>query len=78
MKNFDWSRFRNYGLWVSIAALIPMVLNLFGIKVIPEEYQTITNTILSILVAAGLLNNPTTTSKWFRDDCKITEEKEEG
>lgn len=68
MKNFDWSRFKNYGLWVSILALIPLILHAFGVKVIPEEYQAISNTILAILVAGGVISNPTTTSKWFVDD----------
>lgn len=66
--DFDCSRFKNYGLWVSIFALIPMLLNSFGIKVVPEEYQAITNTILSILVALGIISNPTTQCKWFVDD----------
>ena len=68
MSNFDWSRFKNYGLWVSILALIPLILNAFGVKVVPEEYQLITNTVLSILVTIGVINNPTTASKWFKDD----------
>lgn len=65
---FDWSRFKNYGLWISILALIPMILSAFGVKVVPEEYQAITNTILSILVALGIISNPTTESKWYIDD----------
>lgn len=69
--NFDWSRFKNYGLWVSILALIPMILSDFGVHIVPEEYQTITNTILSILVALGIVNNPTTQAKWFNDDKRI-------
>lgn len=69
--NFDWSRFKNYGLWVSILALIPMILGVFGVHIVPEEYQTITNTILSILVALGIVSNPTTQAKWFNDDKRI-------
>lgn len=68
MKNIDCSRFKNYGLWVSILALIPLILNAFGVKVMPEEYQAISNTVLGILVAGGVISNPTTTSKWFADD----------
>ena len=66
--NFNWSRFKNYGLWVSIIALIPMILNSFGIKVIPEEYQVVSNTVLPILVALGIISNPTTNCKWYVDD----------
>lgn len=77
MKNFDLSRFKNYGLWVSILALIPLILNAFGVTVIPDQYQVIANTILSILVAGGVLNNPTTTTKWFGDDLVKKETIEE-
>ena len=69
--NFDWSRFKNYGLWVSILALIPMILSAFGVHIVPEEYQTIINTILSILVALGIVSNPTTQAKWSNDDKRI-------
>ena len=69
MSNFDWSRFKNYGLWVSIFALIPLLLNAVGVNVVPEQYQLITNSILTILVALGVVSNPTTnTTKWFGDD----------
>ncbi len=64
----DWSRLKNYGLWVSILALIPLILKQFGIYIIPEEYTKITTAILSILVMAGILNNPTTENKGFLDD----------
>lgn len=64
----DASRFKNYGLWVSIAALIPMVLQGFGINILPDNYQEIVNAVLSILVMAGILSNPTTSCKWYVDD----------
>ncbi|MGL4451711.1 MAG: holin [Sarcina sp.] len=67
-KKFDWSRLKNYGLWISVFALIPMVLNGFGVKVLPENYQAIVTSVLGILVAAGILNNPTTQNKGFLDD----------
>lgn len=68
MKNFDWSRFKNYGLWVSVIALIPLVLHGFGVEVVPEQYQAITNTLLTILVSLGIISNPTTVTKGFSDD----------
>ncbi|MBU3102527.1 phage holin [Clostridium gasigenes] len=73
MKSFDWSRFKNYGLWVSIIALIPLLLNACGVEVVAEQYQLITNTVLSTLVALGVVSNPTTSSKWFNDDKKEAE-----
>ncbi|ONI38189.1 hypothetical protein AN640_02735 [Candidatus Epulonipiscium fishelsonii] len=63
----DWSRFKNYGLWVSIFAFIPIFLQAIGIKVIPE-YTEVVNAFLAILVAMGLVNNPTTKNKGYLDD----------
>lgn len=63
------NRFKNYGLWISIAALIPLVLSAFGVELYNEEkYIQSINTILSILVALGILNNPNTDNRWYKDD----------
>lgn len=74
----DKSRFKNYGLWVSIAALIPLVLNGLGINVLPANYEEVTQAILSILVMAGILSNPTTNAKWFGDDNKEESQLQDG
>lgn len=71
----DTSRFRNYGLWVSVCALLPMVFKAFGVNMLPENYNDIVYAILSILVMAGILSNPTTSNKGFLDD-KTAEVKE--
>lgn len=63
-----FKRFKNYGLWVSIAALIPMLYEAFGGKSFPGNYNQIVNLILSILVILGILNNPTTANKGYFDD----------
>lgn len=69
-------RFRNYGLWAAILALVPMVLELFGITLVPEKYKEVCMAVLSILVMAGILNNPNTECKWFLDDsCKAIPDK---
>lgn len=60
-------RISNYGFWVSIFALIPLILKCFGITVIPD-YENTVNTILSLLVILGIVNNPTTDAKWYGDD----------
>ena len=62
------NRFKNYGLWVSILALMPMVLRMFGIRIIPEEFKEVSSMILLILVALGIINDPTTQCKGYRDD----------
>jgi len=73
----DKSRFRNYGLWVSIAALVPMLLQGAGVDILPNNYNAIINAILSILIMLGLINNPTTECKWFLDDKNNTKSIEE-
>ena len=62
------NRFRNYGLWMSILALVPMILKMFGITIIPEEYKEVSMVILLILVSLGIINDPTTQYKGYRDD----------
>lgn len=73
----DMCRFKNYGLWVSILALIPMLLQVFGVEIVPEEYEAISRVILSILVALGIVNNPTTECRWYKDDKKIDLEEKD-
>lgn len=62
------SRLKNYGLWISIAAFIPMLLKAFGKDVLPSNYNEIINGLLGILVMLGLINNPATENKGFSDD----------
>lgn len=66
----DLNRFKNYGLWVSIAALIPILYETFGGKGFPDNYNQIVNGTLGILVLFGILNNPATENKGFFDDEK--------
>lgn len=68
------SRFSNYGLWVSIAAFIPMLAQDFGFK-LPTNYADLINAILGILIIAGILNNPQTLNPGFGDD-KLKEPSE--
>lgn len=70
----DLSRFRNYGLWVSIFAAIPLILKAFGVNIIPEDYNAIVTAVLGILVMAGILNNPTTDNSGYLDDKAEQEE----
>jgi uncharacterized membrane protein len=51
------SRFKNYGLWVALFALGGLIVNDFGLLA-PEQYDQYVAAILSILVAAGVVSNP--------------------
>jgi uncharacterized membrane protein len=51
-------RLKNYGLWSSLfIGLVPLTAQAFGYE-LPGEYDAIINSVLGILVTAGLLNNP--------------------
>lgn len=52
------SKFKNYGLWLSIASLIGLVLQNSGVDIAPVQYQDYVDTILSVLVLAGIISNP--------------------
>lgn len=70
-------RTKNYGFWVSLFALIPLVVQTFGDKsILPSNYEDITNTILSLIVALGVVNNPTT-GKWYTTPCQKDHEHTE-
>ncbi|WP_044748649.1 holin [Bacillus alveayuensis] len=51
-------RFKNYGLWVAVGSFIVMAAQTFGVEIDFGEYEKLCNAFLSILVLAGILNNP--------------------
>ena len=58
-------RLSNKGTIVSLAALIVSLLCQFGLKIDSEKILTIVQTICSILIILGLLNDPTETTKAY-------------
>ena len=58
-------RLNNKGTIVSLAALIISLLCQFGFKIDSEKVLTIVQTICSILIILGLLNDPTETTKAY-------------
>ena len=48
------SRFKNYGLWVSLFSLIGILLK----DKLPVGYDVIVTATLSILVTLGVISNP--------------------
>ena len=61
-------RLRNYGLWVSVASLVLLLLKNFGIYVDASKFNGIVDAILTIFVLLGILNDPTTKKKGYGDD----------
>lgn len=65
-------RTKNYGFWVSLIALVPVVAQITGLTSLPKDYSAVCNVLLTFLVAAGLVNNPTTDNPGFKDDAVST------
>lgn len=72
------NRWKNYALWASIFAFIPLLLD--GLKVyninavLPPNYAVLVKAFLGILVLAGIISNPQTDNKGFLDDTKTKDE----
>lgn len=60
------NKFKNYGLWVAVAALVGLVLQDAGVAVAPDKYQGYVDIVLNILVLAGIISNPSV-GKGFTD-----------
>ena len=58
-------RLNNKGTIVSLAALIVSLLCQFGLNIDSETVLTIVQTICSILIILGLLNDPTDSTKGY-------------
>ena len=58
-------RLNNKGTIVSLAALIVSLLCQFGLNIDSEKILTIVQTICSILILLGLLNDPTDSTKGY-------------
>lgn len=57
----NWkARLRNKAFWVSAAALIALIAKTFKLFEVPADWETTVNTALSLLVAMGVLMDPTT------------------
>lgn len=57
-------KFKNYGFWVSVAALVGLLLKDLGIY--PENFEVYVNIIMSILICAGFISAPEK-GKWYKD-----------
>lgn len=56
-------RYKSWALWVSVLGAIGVILNSFGvfemIGIDSNEFDIIVNAVGSILIAFGIVNNPT-------------------
>jgi uncharacterized membrane protein len=51
-------RFKNYTLWLAVASLILIVAQAFGLTIAEDKYNEVVNAVLTVLVLAGVVNNP--------------------
>lgn len=58
-------RLNNKGTIISLAALIVSLITQFGFKINSEQILGIVQTICSILIILGLLNDPTETTNGY-------------
>ena len=59
------TRLNNKGTIISLTALIVSLLCQFGLNIDSEKILTIVQTICSILIILGLLNDPTDSTKGY-------------
>ena len=52
---------KNKYFWVSVVSLIVLTAQQFNLTFIPSNFQDFANSVLTILVAMGILNNNATT-----------------
>lgn len=59
----DQNRFKSWALWVSFAGAVWVILSTFGIPekigLTEDTFNTILDAIGSLLIAFGIVNNPT-------------------
>ncbi|MCH1627649.1 hypothetical protein [Fredinandcohnia quinoae] len=66
-------KWKNYGLWISIASILYMVLKDLGFKIDLTEWQTYVTAILGVLATLGIISNPEK-GKGFFDRIPIVNE----
>lgn len=61
-------RWKNKGLWVSVAALILLILQNAGIAIDAGKYNEFVTGVLAILTMLGVISDPTTQNSGYLDD----------
>jgi uncharacterized membrane protein len=60
-------KLKNYGLWISFAALTLLFLQDAGIAISPDKFNLYVNSLLGILVLLGIVSDPKS-GKFFVDN----------
>ena len=68
MKNINWKlRFKNKATLIAIASTVILLAQQLGLK-LPDNIEDVVNTVLTLLVLLGVVNDPTTAG--FKDSEK--------
>ncbi|MFW2487907.1 phage holin [Clostridium chromiireducens] len=63
------ARLNNKAFWVAMASAIALLAQQLGLKIIPDNYTEIVNTVLTILTMLGIIIDTSTTG--ISDQIKI-------
>ncbi|MFS5674338.1 phage holin [Streptococcus agalactiae] len=57
----NWKlRLQNKTFWATLIPLIVLLLQQLGLNVVPDNWESLLNTVLTILMLVGVVNDPTT------------------
>lgn len=57
----NWSlRLQSKFFWVALISLIVLLTQQLGFDIFPKNWEEVLNTVLSILILLGVINDPTT------------------
>ena len=61
MNKINWRvRLRNKTFWLTLVPLLVLLTQQLGLNWVPENWESIFGTIMAILTAVGIINDPTT------------------
>ena len=61
MNKINWRvRLRNKTFWLTLVPLLVLFTQQLGLNWVPNNWESIFSTVMAILVAVGVINDPTT------------------
>ena len=61
MNKINWRvRLRNKTFWLTLVPLLVLLTQQLGLNWVPENWESIFSTVMAILTAVGVINDPTT------------------
>ena len=61
MNKINWRvRLRNKTFWLTLVPLLVLLTQQLGLNWVPENWESIFGTVMSILIVVGIINDPTT------------------